>query len=127
MQTVLLTKNQMVLIDDDDFEKIKYYSWYASYNTKLRGYYAMTRIKNKTIYMHRLIMGFPDNLDIDHINKNTLDNRKENLRVVTTRQNNFNQSIGKGNTSGLLGVAKRINNTKKKLKSHSPNTTILFS
>lgn len=104
MQTVLLTKNQMVLIDDDDFEKIKYYSWYASYNTKLRGYYAMTQIKNKTIYMHRLIMGFPDNLDIDHINKNTLDNRKENLRICTRSQNQCNRPKASHNKSGYKGV-----------------------
>ena len=44
--------------------------------------------------MHRFIMDFPKGLVIDHINRNGLDNRRSNLRIVTSRQNSWNNSIG---------------------------------
>lgn len=43
------------------------------------------------VYLHRLIMGSPDGLQIDHINGDEFDNRRSNLRVVTAGQNLQNQ------------------------------------
>ena len=56
----------------------------------LQGKYAVSRTFKKYIRMHRMIMGFPKNLEIDHINGKTLDNRKSNLRIVTHHQNSYN-------------------------------------
>lgn len=83
-------KKVEVLIDDEDFEKVKQYNWWIKKNNYV---YTNTRgSKNRTsIYLHRLIVECPEGKDVDHINHNPLDNRKSNLRVVTRSQNNFNK------------------------------------
>lgn len=66
----------------------------------------------KSLSLHRLIMNCPDNMIVDHINGDTLDNRKSNLRIVTQSQNSMNKQIRSNNTSGITGVSycKRSNN-----------------
>jgi len=74
-----------VFVDNDDKEVFNH-SWYLNNSG-----YAITRInKNKQILMHRMVFGDKNNLDIDHINRNKLDNRKENLRFVNRSQNMMN-------------------------------------
>lgn len=68
--------------------------------------------KNKIIQFHRWVLNFPSNeltSDIDHINGIKTDNRKENLRLVTRSQNNFNPNnrLSNRNTSGYRGVSWR--------------------
>lgn len=60
--------------------------------------------------MHKEIMQTPDGMETDHINGDTLDNRRSNLRVCTTSQNHRNGPIPVTNTSGYKGVSfhKRI-------------------
>lgn len=96
-----------VLLDDEDYERI------MSSNIKLRLrkdksniFYVIfsTPMVNKvrsTIQLHRWIMNCPKHLQVDHINHNTLDNRKENLRCCSMFENNKNR---KSNTSGYAGV-----------------------
>ena len=55
-------------------------------------------------YMHREIMGNPKK-DIDHMNNNKLDNRKQNLRLCSPSQNGSNMKIPKSNKSGFKGVS----------------------
>lgn len=73
------------IIDDKDYLNVSKYKWWIKDNN-----YVYTQIKRKTIYLHRLIMG-QSSLEIDHINHDTLDNRRENLRFVTRSQNNINK------------------------------------
>ncbi len=54
--------------------------------------------------MHRQIMKAPKGLEVDHINGNILDNRRENLRLATHSENNHNRSKYSCNRSGLKGV-----------------------
>ena len=83
----------------EDFDKIKNHSWYLSNNG-----YVQTRIDDKIVGIHRLIMNAPDDMCVDHINHDKLNNRRENLRVCTIQENNFNQ-ITRGNSeSGRIGV-----------------------
>lgn len=61
--------------------------------------------KGKMIILHRLLMGNPKGKSIDHINGNTLDNRKENLRIVNKSENGQNRiRLSKRNTSGYRNV-----------------------
>lgn len=54
--------------------------------------------------LHRLITNAPDGYDVDHINGNTLDNRRENLRICTTSENTANKHYSVRNNSGFIGV-----------------------
>lgn len=90
----LQVKNGTVLVDDADWEYLKDLNWYID----IRMGYAMTAIymkfKKRTnqFKMEWFILGKPEKgYVIDHINGNKSDNQKENLRVVTIYQNNFNR------------------------------------
>jgi hypothetical protein len=82
------------LVDDDDFDLVETYRWYVNEKG-----YAISR----HIRMSRLIMGFPKG-QVDHRNRNKLDNQKLNLRTCTNGQNQINQPPDKTNTSGFKGV-----------------------
>lgn len=76
------------LFDKEDYNKIKDYHWYVHQG------YIKTVVRGKNISLHRLVMGVLDDDDrkpVDHINRNKLDDRKQNLRIVTTAQNNKNR------------------------------------
>ena len=94
MKEIPLTKGKVALVDDEDFEEVSKVTWYL---VKIRNTcYAHGYVKppsKKMEYMHRLILKTPEDMETDHINGNGLDNRKENLRVVTHRQNMQNIHI----------------------------------
>jgi len=105
---IKLTRGFCCKIDDEDFDLVSKYKWASNINR--RTVYAKTNIKDefgkvKTISMHRLIMGNPINLQIDHINHNGLDNRKENLRICSSIENRFNCNSYKGSSSKYKGVS----------------------
>ncbi|MDM8534724.1 HNH endonuclease [Clostridiaceae bacterium HSG29] len=90
--------------DLEDYGKIKDFAWY--YNKKTgNGFYMENKYKCNSISLHRLIINAKKGEYVDHINRNTLDNRKENLRVCTNQQNGFNCTLKKNNTSGVSGVS----------------------
>lgn len=94
-------KNEEFYFDIEDYDKIKDYCWYIDKRTK----YVLTRNTNrKIVCMHRLIMNFPNNIQIDHIDRIRNNNRKYNLRVATNQQNQFNKGISSNNSSGIKGV-----------------------
>lgn len=76
-----------VLVDDEDVERISKYKWYIDRGSiKSGAYYFITQGRNfpcktGTVPFHRFIMGCNrgDGTVVDHINRNTLDNRKSNL------------------------------------------------
>jgi hypothetical protein len=107
MKKIQLTQNKVAIVDDEDYVELNKYNWYT--NKSINTCYARRKVKKElnktTILMHRQIMNPPDNMLIDHINGNGLDNRKENLRICTRSQNNFNIIIPKHNTSGIKGVS----------------------
>lgn len=102
------------MIDDDCIFKIKganividkvFLPMISKYHWNFNGEYAITKIDGKTSYMHRLIVGTPKGYETDHINRNTLDNRISNLRIVQTRSNSINRPAPKHNKSGYKGVS----------------------
>lgn len=86
-----------------DLEKLKLIDNYCWCKDSKNGY-IVTRVNNKHIFLHRLIMDAQENEIIDHINHIRHDNRKDNLRKVTTQQNNCNTKNYKNNNSGYKGV-----------------------
>lgn len=100
---IALTKGFFAWVDDNDFEYLNQWTWHYSHG------YAVRRIRDgkskKTIIMHRLILNAPGDFQVDHINGNKLDNRKENLRVCSASQNKSNVDAPSTNTSGYKGVS----------------------
>ena len=82
------------LIDIEDVEKIENFYWNIRYDKRHPNctVYVESREQNKRVHLHRLITNCPKGMVVDHINSNGLDNRKNDLRVVTQRQNCLNRS-----------------------------------
>ena len=89
--------NEEFYFDLEDYDKIKNYTW-----RKGKRGYAYAIINNKYIYMHKYLTDY--NMT-DHINRNKLDNRKENLRETTNFQNLKNQSKKKNSKNNYIGVS----------------------
>lgn len=97
------TDNEFI-IDYEDYEKVKNISWYET-NC---GYIAHKNRNRKVVLLHRLVTGAPDGMVVDHINHNTLDNRKNNLRICTQKENALNRNI----LPRGISIIKRKNNRK---------------
>ena len=104
-----LTQGKIALVDDEDYEELIKYKWYAHYDGY--NYYAVTNSpsvngKRHRIIMHRKILGLNirDGKMVDHRDCVTLNNRRSNLRVVSQSVNNQNHSGYSHNTSGHNGV-----------------------
>lgn len=91
-----LNKYKKVKVDNDDFDRLKNIIW---------SYSSIGYASNKKYgFMHRFIMNYPDNKLIDHINHDTLDNRKANLRTCNKFENQRHQRTKTG-TSKYKGVS----------------------
>lgn len=107
MKTIRLTKGYVAKVDDEDFDRLSRWSWSAKIS-RSGNVYALTVRTTKKIQehfqMHRVIIDCPDDMQVDHINGDTLDNRRENLRICTQAQNLWNRGKSRRNTSGYKGV-----------------------
>lgn len=105
MKKIPLTQNQFAIVDNEDFEWLSRWKWIAAKN-HYGGFAAIRKesITDKTIFMHRVIMNTPKGMDTDHKNHNTLDNKRENLRIATRAQSNQNTRKQKGCSSRYKGV-----------------------
>jgi len=106
---IKLTKQKYAIIDDEDYNKIKQYTWYTDNPKASYTCYACTSIHKKNIKMHRMIMRVTNvDIPIDHANGNGLDNRKKNLRICTKKDNARNSRPKKHKIkSKYKGVWKR--------------------
>lgn len=106
MKLIPLTKNKTAKIDDIDFERVSRWKW--SYCPNRGGYAVRNETyapgKHRYLLMARFIMNAPKGKFVDHINGDTLDNRRSNLRIATHAQNQMNQRRRSDNTSGYKGV-----------------------
>jgi hypothetical protein len=96
-----LTQGKVAIVDAEDYEWLSKYKWHAS---NAGGKFYATRCrKNRSISMHRIIMGEPKGMFVDHIDGNSQNNRRSNLRTCTPAQNLQNQRPKEG-TSRYKGV-----------------------
>jgi len=96
---IKLTKDHVAIINKEDLPLVKNYGWHSSLG------YAVSRINNKLVPMHRLLLAVSANKEIDHIDNNKLNNRRGNLRIVSHAENTRNFLKRKNNTSGYTGVS----------------------
>lgn len=104
MKEIKLTQGKMAIVDDDIWDFLSQYKWCA---VRFRDtYYAVKNVwfgnkKSRSAYLHHVIVGRPINgFKVDHINGNSLDNRRQNLRIVTNRENIINsRRFREGRTS----------------------------
>jgi hypothetical protein len=99
--------NFEVIVDAEDYEKIKMHRWIVHFNIKLKKIvgiqtYLYINKKKATLTLHQSVM---NDTWIDHKNGDIFDNRKENLRKCTCSENNKNKCIFINNTSGYKGVS----------------------
>lgn len=86
MKEIKLTKNQIAIVDDEDFERISQRAWY------FRAGYAMRSVRSRVekykidhIRMHREILGVGPKTNVIHVDGNGLNNRRSNLRIAGQR------------------------------------------
>lgn len=107
---VPLTRDQYAIISTEDYDVVSRHIWQAKFVKETNSFYAGSSMRsdNGIIYllMHRLIMNADDGFVVDHINRDTLDNRRENLRIATNSENMRNRPASSLNTSGYKGVQK---------------------
>ena len=102
--------DRTVLVDDDDYQILSNHHWSVT-GGKSNNLYASRKItlpggKRKILFMHRVIMDMINSTNqVDHINRNTFDNRKTNLRVATRKQNRWNSTASLSSTSSFKGVS----------------------
>jgi hypothetical protein len=103
-----LTRNKIAIVDDADYEWLNRWKWCCLANG-----YVMRRetteshpggSRSRYVYMHRQIMDAPEGHYVDHINHDTCDNRRENLRVATPTESMRNTRALRGGTSPFKGV-----------------------
>lgn len=110
MKEIKLTQGYSAIVDDEDFEELSKYKWQYHLGYAKRGLYIPEKRNNINLSMHKQITSCPKGLVVHHINHNRLDNRKENLKICSVRDNHKSQKQpkeGRRYTSKYQGVYKR--------------------
>lgn len=108
MKQILLTQNQVALVDDEDYEYLNQWRWYAHRIGNL--FYAKRKCfcplieQYWTIHMHRMVIKADNGQIVDHVDHNGLNNQKSNLRLCTTSQNQQNCRHHRNSMSSYKGV-----------------------
>ena len=106
MAQITLTNGAIALIDDEDLAMVSRWSW-----KQHRARYAYRTVRNgkgwKNVYLHQLLIGPPpEGMEVDHENRNRLDNRRPNLRFLPHWKNSHNRDTGRPTNSGHRGIGK---------------------
>lgn len=106
MRLIPLPSGDAAIVDDSDYEQLSRFSWRRNTN----GYVVRNKPRDAdgrrgTAFMHREILGLSaSDPDVDHRNRNRLDNRRENLRRATEAENRVNSAKQAGCSSRFKGV-----------------------
>lgn len=114
--SVPLADGRFAIVDSDDAAYVGQWNWcvtaggggdwpYATRSVQVG--HGRSHRRRITVRLHRDLMGAADGTEVDHINGNTLDNRRSNLRMATSSQNKWNTRLRRDNRTGYRGVRKR--------------------
>ena len=98
-----LANGKQFIIDSDMYPLIENIKFYLVYGDRVDRVPYISDAKGNLL--HTYIMPKIKGMEIDHVNMDTMDNRKSNLRICTHQQNQMNQDLQKNNTSGVTGVS----------------------
>jgi hypothetical protein len=105
-RTVPLTKGATTRVSDKDYERVASHKWHlhsAGYAARTQRYGPGGK-KKRVIYMHRFVLGAPDGYEVDHINRDPLDNTRANLRLVPKALNRANTDKRRDSTRRYKGA-----------------------
>jgi len=107
VKTIFITRGLVTVVDDADFDMLNAFSWMATPASNKKKHYVSRSIwvggSNKTVYMHRVLLNAPRGLEVDHIDGDSLNNQRANLRLCTKGQNAVNRR-SYSPASGYRGV-----------------------
>jgi len=115
---IIIINDHKILIDRKDLKGIDLCNLRITTN----GYVA---VGNELL--HRIIMNPPGNLQVDHRNKNPLDNRRTNLRICSNSENQWNRGKTRSNTSGFKGVFRDKRQQKKSYRARITANKEIFN
>lgn len=111
MKQIPLSQGKFALVDDEDYEYLNQWKWYAWKHYKHKTFYAVRNIRlgnntRTTIFMHRVILGLTDSkIQGEHRDNEGLNNLRSNIRPCTNSQNQMNRGVILNTTSGFKGVS----------------------
>lgn len=125
MKFVPLTQGKFAMVSDQDWPRVRQFKWRAM-RTHSGHWYAVTRMgKKATVYLHRYLKGFPLG-EVDHRDRNGLNNTRRNLRLASSTLNHANAKRRKDNTSGYKGVGLCGGKWRARIKKHNKVTMLGF-
>jgi hypothetical protein len=101
---ITLSCGNVLIVDAQDLHHVNASTWRFMEKNAGKFYLVRGPRKDGVRYLHRLIINAQSGETVDHINGNTLDNRRSNLRIVTQAQNNMNRRARRNGTSKFKGV-----------------------
>jgi hypothetical protein len=104
MKIIQLTQDKETRVDDEDYAELIAWKWQAKH-IKTKWYAARHLGGGRHLWMHRYLLGAPEDLEVDHEDGDGLNNQRSNLRLATGAQNSKNRKINANNASGFKGVS----------------------
>lgn len=103
---VPLSYGRFCFVDLIDAEWVQKHNWFCDRPPGRSGIYVIRTEGGKVIRLHRAILDAPSELEVDHVNRNGLDNRRCNIRLATKSQNNANKPLPGNKTANYRGVSR---------------------
>jgi hypothetical protein len=102
MKYIQLTQGKRAVVDDDMYDYLTCWDWHYGNGYARRA--GWSEGEGKIVKMHHVVLPLKKGFEVDHINGDSLDNRRKNLRLVTRTQNSVNKRTQRNSTSGFKGV-----------------------
>lgn len=105
MKTISLTRGKVTVVDDEDYERASSFKWNFNGNYAVRSVTVAPKTR-KAMLLHRFLTQAPDSCEVDHRDRDGLNNQRSNLRVCHHLGNSRNKSMPHRNKVGFKGVYK---------------------